>query len=51
MEKIKKKLFVKFFPFRMDELEEDLPVQGPMPYEPDDAPWKRSSDKSGVRKL
>lgn len=35
----------------MDELEEDLPVQGPLPYEPDDAPWKRASDKSGVRKL
>lgn len=32
------------------EEESDLPVQGPMPYEPDDAPWKRSK-KSGIRKL
>ncbi|XP_075218925.1 rab interacting lysosomal protein like isoform X2 [Lycorma delicatula] len=29
--------------------EEELPVQGPLPYEPDDAPWKRSD--SGIRKL
>lgn len=28
----------------------DLPVQGPLPYEPDDAPWKKQS-KSGIRKL
>lgn len=35
----------------MDEIEEDLPVQGPLPYEPDDAPWKKSGEKSGVRKL
>lgn len=45
-----------FSPIRMDELEEEpdeqeLPVQGPLPYEPDDAPWKRTNDKSGVRKL
>ncbi|KAF5284118.1 hypothetical protein FQR65_LT00118 [Abscondita terminalis] len=31
-------------------LEEDAPVQGPLPYEPDDAPWKRSSE-SGIRKF
>lgn len=29
---------------------EDLPVQGPLPYEPDDAPWKRHSE-SGIRKF
>jgi len=31
----------------------DLPVQGPLPFEPDDAPWKRSSSKkdTGIRKL
>lgn len=33
------------------EEEEELepPVQGPMPYEPDDAPWKKG--ESGIRKL
>lgn len=31
-------------------VEEDAPVQGPLPYEPDDAPWKRSSE-SGIRKF
>lgn len=30
--------------------EDDPPVQGPLPYEPDDAPWKKSTE-SGVRKL
>ena len=30
--------------------EADLPVQGPLPYEPEDAPWRRSK-KSGIRKL
>lgn len=30
--------------------EEDAPVQGPLPYEPDDAPWKKASE-SGIRKL
>lgn len=30
--------------------EEEAPVQGPLPYEPDDAPWKKSSE-SGIRKL
>lgn len=33
----------------------DLPVQGPLPYEPDDAPWKRTTPTkrkdSGIRKL
>uniref|UniRef100_A0A182Q532 RH1 domain-containing protein n=1 Tax=Anopheles farauti TaxID=69004 RepID=A0A182Q532_9DIPT len=28
----------------------ELPVQGPLPYEPDDAPWKKSSE-SGIRKF
>ncbi|KAL7745256.1 hypothetical protein ACLKA6_008301 [Drosophila palustris] len=28
----------------------DAPVQGPLPYEPDDAPWKKSSE-SGIRKF
>ena len=27
----------------------DLPVQGPLPQEPEDAPWKRN--ESGVRRL
>lgn len=30
-------------------IDEDAPVQGPLPYEPDDAPWKKS--ESGIRKL
>ncbi|XP_011304712.1 RILP-like protein homolog isoform X1 [Fopius arisanus] len=30
--------------------EEDAPVQGPLPYEPDDAPWKKTSE-SGIRKF
>ncbi|CAH1977779.1 unnamed protein product [Acanthoscelides obtectus] len=30
-------------------LDEDAPVQGPLPYEPDDAPWKKS--ESGIRKF
>ncbi|XP_047739031.1 RILP-like protein homolog isoform X1 [Hyalella azteca] len=30
---------------------EDPPVQGPMPYEPDDAPWKRRQKESGIRKF
>ncbi|XP_053665531.1 RILP-like protein homolog [Anopheles marshallii] len=28
----------------------ELPVQGPLPYEPDDAPWKKSNE-SGIRKF
>jgi chromosome segregation ATPase len=34
-------------------VEEDPPVQGPLPYEPDDAPFKRNqkSSESGIRKL
>jgi hypothetical protein len=34
---------------RPDSEEEDPPVQGPLPFEPDDAPWKKS--ESGIRKL
>ncbi|XP_046449826.1 RILP-like protein homolog isoform X2 [Daphnia pulex] len=37
-----------------DESTCDLPVQGPLPYEPDDAPWKRPSSRkkdSSIRKL
>lgn len=30
---------------------EERPVQGPLPYEPEDAPWKRTESNSGVRKL
>ena len=30
--------------------DDDPPVQGPLPYEPDDAPWKKNSE-SGIRKL
>ena len=32
-----------------DEDDEDLPVQGPLPQEPEDGPWKRN--ESGIRKL
>lgn len=31
-------------------VDEDAPVQGPLPYEPEDAPWKRTSE-SGIRKF
>lgn len=31
--------------------EDDPPVQGPLPYEPDDAPWKKNSSESGIRKF
>ncbi|XP_025837564.1 RILP-like protein homolog isoform X6 [Agrilus planipennis] len=30
-------------------VDEEAPVQGPLPYEPDDAPWKKS--ESGIRKF
>ncbi|GAB0095640.1 RILP-like protein homolog [Sergentomyia squamirostris] len=30
--------------------EEDPPVQGPLPFEPDDAPWKKEKE-SGIRKF
>ncbi|XP_011498087.1 PREDICTED: RILP-like protein homolog isoform X1 [Ceratosolen solmsi marchali] len=30
--------------------DKDAPVQGPLPYEPDDAPWKKASE-SGIRKF
>lgn len=39
-----KSLFVALRP-----ADDDAPVQGPLPYEPDDAPWKKS--ESGIRKL
>ena len=32
-----------------DENDEDLPVQGPLPEEPEDGPWRRN--ESGIRKL
>ncbi|XP_066144371.1 RILP-like protein homolog isoform X1 [Euwallacea fornicatus] len=32
-------------------VDEEAPVQGPLPYEPDDAPWKKSSSESGIRKF
>ena len=32
-----------------EEDEEDLPVQGPLPQEPEDGPWKKN--ESGIRKL
>lgn len=33
-------------------VDEDPPVQGPLPYEPDDAPFKRQKNpESGIRKL
>lgn len=31
-------------------VDDDAPVQGPLPYEPDDAPWKKSTE-SGIRKF
>nr|CAD7447169.1 unnamed protein product [Timema bartmani] len=34
---------------RSNNEDNDPPVQGPLPYEPDDAPWKKS--ESGIRKL
>lgn len=37
-----------------DDDDDDAPVQGPMPYEPEDAPWKRPvrrDSESGIRKL
>ncbi|KAF0314321.1 RILP-like [Amphibalanus amphitrite] len=30
---------------------EDLPVHGPLPQDPEDAPWKKSSSESGIRRL
>ncbi|KAJ8967013.1 hypothetical protein NQ314_003130 [Rhamnusium bicolor] len=38
-----------FFVTAFRPLDEDAPVQGPLPYEPDDAPWKKS--ESGIRKF
>lgn len=40
---------IKLFSFRSEDELEEGPVQGPLPLEPDDAPWKRS--ESGIRKL
>ncbi|XP_001947770.2 RILP-like protein homolog isoform X1 [Acyrthosiphon pisum] len=37
-------------PIRSDDEQEEGPVQGPLPLEPDDAPWKRNPE-SGIRKL
>lgn len=36
-----------------EEDEEDRPVQGPLPYEPEDAPWKKSNEPTdtGIRKF
>lgn len=34
-----------------DEEEEDRPVQGPLPCDPEDAPWKKNDSDSGIRKL
>ncbi|KAB7504937.1 RILP-like-like protein [Armadillidium nasatum] len=36
--------------FMVAEEDSDPPVQGPMPYEPDDAPWKKKGE-SGIRKF
>lgn len=41
-----------FFRIEDDEesiAEDDAPVQGPLPFEPNDAPWRKS--ESGIRKL
>lgn len=35
----------------IDDPNEERPVQGPLPYEPEDAPWKKSESNSGIRKL
>eukprot|EP00088_Acartia_fossae_P043872 TRINITY_DN46388_c0_g1_i1.p1 TRINITY_DN46388_c0_g1~~TRINITY_DN46388_c0_g1_i1.p1 ORF type:complete len:462 (-),score=109.15 TRINITY_DN46388_c0_g1_i1:42-1427(-) len=34
----------------VDSDDSDLPVQGPLPYEPEDAPWKKN-ETSGIRKF
>jgi len=39
-----------FILIRSDDEQEEGPVQGPLPLEPDDAPWKRNPE-SGIRKL
>lgn len=38
-------------PTKEEEEEEDRPVQGPLPCDPDDAPWKKTDSDSGIRKL
>lgn len=30
---------------------EDLPVQGPLPQEPEDAPFRKCSESGGIRRL
>ncbi|KAB0791734.1 hypothetical protein PPYR_03534 [Photinus pyralis] len=42
---------VKPIPEPLTPLDEDAPVQGPLPYEPEDAPWKRTTSESGIRKF
>ena len=50
----KKIKYIQLDYFRESDCESDSsdsrPVQGPMPYEPEDAPWKRN-EMSGIRKL
>lgn len=43
-------LILLVFLFFLRPPEHDAPVQGPLPYEPDDAPWKKTNE-SGIRKL
>lgn len=38
-------------PIKDEDEEEDRPVQGPLPCDPDDAPWKKTDSDSGIRKL
>lgn len=38
-------------PIKEDDEEEERPVQGPLPCDPDDAPWKKTDSDSGIRKL
>lgn len=41
---------IKEIPRDESPIDEEPPVQGPLPFEPDDAPWKKNSE-SGIRKL
>ncbi|XP_057341122.1 RILP-like protein homolog isoform X2 [Microplitis mediator] len=43
-------IYIKYVYFYRPEDDKDAPVQGPLPHEPDDAPWKKSSE-SGIRKF
>jgi len=38
-------------PIAEEDRNEDRPVQGPLPYEPEDAPWKKTESNSGIRKF